>query len=191
MRTTLENQKLEKIIKDCSKGKSKAQEFLYKEYAPKMLGVCLRYSNNLAEAEDTLQDGFIKMFQSIKTYKFKGSFEGWVRRIMVNTALEKFRKSKHIQVVDEVWEDEIDTEEQSITEDIPLNMLLELIQNLPDRYQMVFSLYVLDGYSHNEIAEVMNITVGTSKSNLARGRAILKRKVNEYLNENENKLKIC
>ena len=156
-----------------------------------MLGVCLRYSNNLAEAEDTLQDGFIKMFQSIKTYKFKGSFEGWVRRIMVNTALEKFRKSKHIQVVDEVWEDEIDTEEQSITEDIPLNMLLELIQNLPDRYQMVFSLYVLDGYSHNEIAEVMNITVGTSKSNLARGRAILKRKVNEYLNENENKLKIC
>ena len=143
------------------------------------------------EAEDTLQDGFIKMFQSIKTYKFKGSFEGWVRRIMVNTALEKFRKSKHIQVVDEVWEVEVDEEEQSITNDIPLNMLLELIQNLPDRYQMVFSLYVLDGYSHNEISEVMNITVGTSKSNLARGRAILKQKVNEYLNEKENKLKIC
>jgi RNA polymerase sigma-70 factor (ECF subfamily) len=189
----LENQELEQIIKDCSKGKSKAQEMLYRAFAPKMLGVCLRYSNDLSEAEDSLQDGFIKVFQSIKSYQYKGSFEGWIRRIMVNTALEKFRKSKNIQVVDEIWEPDPDSESEEMIHnaDIPLDILLEMIQTLPDRYQMVFSLYVLDGYTHNEIAEVMNITIGTSKSNLARGRAILKQKVNEYINRNEKKLKIC
>ena len=187
----MENQKLEQIIKDCIKGKSKAQEFLYVEYAPKMLGVCLRYSNDLSEAEDTLQDGFIKVFQNVKSYKFRGSFEGWMRRIMVNTALEKFRKTRNIQVVEEPWEAEDESEEGLNNEDIALDVLLKMIQELPDRYQMVFSLYVLDGYSHNEIAEVMNISVGTSKSNLARGRAILKEKVSRYLNENENKLRIC
>lgn len=189
----MENQELEQIIKDCSKGKSKAQELLYREFAPKMLGVCLRYSNNKSEAEDTLQDGFIKVFQSIKSYKFKGSFEGWIRRVMVNTALEKFRKSKNMQVVDEVWEPDPDTDSDEGIQNanIPLDALLNMIQELPDRYQMVFSLYVLDGYTHNEISEVMSITIGTSKSNLARGRAILKQKVNEFLNEKENKLKIC
>ncbi|WP_243421765.1 RNA polymerase sigma factor [Marinifilum breve] len=189
----MENRELEQIVKECSKGKSKAQELLYREFAPKMLGVCLRYSNDLSEAEDTLQDGFIKVFQSIKSYQFKGSFEGWIRRIMVNTALEKFRKSKNMQVVDEVWEPDPDSEpDESIqSSNIPLEVLLQMVQGLPDRYQMVFSLYVLDGYTHNEISEVMDITVGTSKSNLARGRAILKQKVNDFLSEKENKLKIC
>ncbi|MCT4602398.1 MAG: RNA polymerase sigma factor [Marinifilum sp.] len=189
----MENRELEQIIKDCSKGKSKAQELLYREFAPKMLGVCLRYSNDLSEAEDTLQDGFIKVFQNIKSYQFKGSFEGWIRRIMVNTALEKFRKSKNMQVVDEIWEPDPDSEPEDTTQNanIPLDILLEMIQKLPNRYQMVFSLYALDGYTHNEIAEVMDITVGTSKSNLARGRAILKQKVIEFLSEKENNLKIC
>ncbi|WP_421919913.1 RNA polymerase sigma factor [Marinifilum sp.] len=187
----MENQELEKIIKDCSKGKSKAQELLYRKFAPKMMGVCMRYSNDLSEAEDTLQDGFIKVFQSIKSYKFKGSFEGWIRRIMVNTALEKYRKSKKIQVVDEFWQADPETEDAIQNADIPLDVLLNMIQGLPARYQMVFSLYVLDGYTHNEIAEVMNISVGTSKSNLARGRAILKQKVSVFLSKKENKLKIC
>lgn len=189
----MEKPELEEIIKDCSRGKSKAQELIYRQYAPKMLSVCLRYSNNLSEAEDTLQDAFIKVFQCVKSYKFKGSFEGWIRRIMVNTALEKFRKSKNMQVVDEVWEPDPDPEPEASIQgaDIPLELLLKMIQELPDRYQMVFSLYVLDGYTHNEIAEVMNISVGTSKSNLARGRTILKQKVNAILKENENKLKIC
>lgn len=189
----MEKPELEQIIKDCSKSKSKAQELLYRQFASKMLAVCLRYSNNLSEAEDTLQDGFIKVFQSIKSYKFKGSFEGWIRRVMVNTALEKFRKSKNMQVLDEGWEFDVISEDDEPIQsaDIPLEILLKMIQQLPDRYQMVFSLYVLDGYTHNEIAEVMNISVGTSKSNLARGRAILKQKVNDILKENENKLKIC
>jgi len=156
-----------------------------------MLGVCLRYSKDLAEAEDTLQDGFIKVFQSVKSYQFKGSFEGWMRRIMVNTALEKFRKGKKIQIAEEAFDFEDEGDDNCSDSEISIGILLKMVQELPDRYRMVFSLYVLDGYSHNEIAEVMEISVGTSKSNLARGRAILKQKVNEYLSEKENNLKVC
>ncbi|RUT79192.1 RNA polymerase sigma factor [Ancylomarina longa] len=187
----MENQKLEQIIKDCIKGKSKAQEALYVAYAPKLLGVCMRYSNNRSEAEDNLQDGFLKIFKHIKSYQFKGSFEGWMRRIMVNTALEKFRKAKHVQLVEEPWDREESEMENELKSDIPLDILLNMIQELPNRYQLVFNLYVLDGYTHREIAEVMQISVGTSKSNLARGRAILKHKIGEYLAKKENKLRIC
>jgi RNA polymerase sigma-70 factor (ECF subfamily) len=188
---TLENHQLNQIIKDCTKGKSKAQEFLYVEYAPKMLGVCLRYSKDSAEAEDTLQDGFIKIFQHIKSYQFKGSFEGWMRRIMVNTALEKFRKAKKIPLVEETMDATDDDDDNYSESEISIDVLLNMVQELPDRYRMVFSLYVLDGYPHNEIAEVMNITVGTSKSNLARARAILKQKVRDYLGVKENNLRVC
>lgn len=187
----MENHQLDQIIKDCSKGKSKAQEILYVEFAPKMLGVCMRYSKDLAEAEDTLQDGFIKIFKSIKSYKFKGSFEGWMRRVMVNTALEKYRQNKKIQLVEEPIEIKEDDEDESSSSDISLDILLRMVQELPDRYRMVFSLYVLDGYPHNEIAEEMEISVGTSKSNLARARAILKVKVKEYLGKKEKNLRIC
>jgi len=186
-----QNQKLEQIIQDCIKGKSKAQEALYVAYAPKLLGVCMRYSNNLSEAEDNLQDGFLKIFKHIKSYQFKGSFEGWMRRIMVNTALEKFRKAKHIQRLDEPGEIEEEVMENTVDFDVPLDILLSMIQELPDRYRLGFNLYVLDGYTHPEIAEVMDIAVGTSKSNLARARAILKRRVIEYLKRKENKLRIC
>ncbi len=156
-----------------------------------MLGVCLRYSKDLAEAEDTLQDGFIKIFQNVKSYQFKGSFEGWMRRIMVNTALEKFRKAKKIQLVEEAIDMADDGDVHYSESDISIDILLKMVQELPDRYRMVFSLYVLDGYPHNEIAEEMNISVGTSKSNLARGRAILKQKVRDYLGVKENNLRIC
>lgn len=187
----MENYQLDQIIKDCIKGKSKAQEFLYVEFASKMLGVSLRYSKDLAEAEDTLQDGFIKIFQNIKSYQFKGSFEGWMRRIIVNTALEKFRKAKKIQIVEEFIDIEDNGDENYSESDISIDILLKMVQELPDRYRMVFSLYVLDGYPHNEIAEVMNISVGTSKSNLARGRAILRQKVSNYLSVKENNLRVC
>ncbi|MBI9058799.1 MAG: sigma-70 family RNA polymerase sigma factor [Labilibaculum sp.] len=156
-----------------------------------MLGVCLRYSKDLAEAEDTLQDGFIKIFQNVKSYQFKGSFEGWMRRVMVNTALAKFRQEKKIQLVEEVVDIEDEEDENYAESEISIDILLKMVQELPDRYRMVFSLYVLDGYPHNEIAEVMEITVGTSKSNLARGRAILKQKVKEYLEVKQNNLRVC
>lgn len=114
-----------------------------------------------------------------------------MRRIIVNTALEKFRKVKKIQVVEEAVELADDGDENYSESDISIDILLKMVQELPDRYRMVFSLYVLDGYPHNEIAEVMDISVGTSKSNLARGRGILKQKVNDYLKVKENNLRVC
>lgn len=187
----MKDKKLERIIKDSIKGKSKAQESLYVEYAPKMMGVCLRYAKSYDEAEDILHDGFIKIFHSLKSFRFEGSFEGWMRRVVVNTALERFRNKAQLHPVEEF--DEVEEEDDLDVKDASLEVLLKMIQDLPERYRMVFSLYVLDGYPHNEIAEIMQITVGTSKSNLARARGILKGKLLEYWDEQDHKsnMRIC
>ncbi|RZT95649.1 RNA polymerase sigma-70 factor (ECF subfamily) [Ancylomarina subtilis] len=187
----MKDKKLEQLIKDSIKGKSKAQECLYLEYSPKMMGVCLRYAKSYDEAEDILHDGFIKIFQSLKSFRFEGSFEGWMRRIIVNTALERFRSKTQLHPVEEF--DDIEEDEELDVKDAPLDVLLNFIQDLPERYRMVFSLYVLDGYPHNEIAEVMQISVGTSKSNLARARSILKSKLIAYWDDQDCKsnLRIC
>ena len=187
----MKDKKLERLIKDSIKGKSKSQECLYVEYAPKMMGVCLRYAKSYDEAEDILHDGFIKIFHSLKSFRFEGSFEGWLRRVIVNTALERFRSKTQLQPVEEF--DDVEDEEDIYVKDAPLELLLEMVQDLPDRYRMVFSLYVLDGYPHNEIAEVMQISVGTSKSNLARARNILKEKLVAYWDDQDQKsnMRIC
>lgn len=140
-----------------------------------MFSLCLKYSRNYAEAEDNLQDAFVTIFTKIKQYKNKGSFEGWLKRITINTALQSYRNKG---VLDIVHETEIKDVTLEVTEqNIPINYLLKIIQELPDRYRLVFNLYVLDGYSHKNIAEMLEITEGTSKSNLARARKILKEKV--------------
>ncbi len=187
----MKEKKLEQTIKESIKGKSKAQESLYVDYAPKMMGVCMRYAKSYDEAEDILHDGFIKVFQSLKSFRFDGSFEGWMRRVFVNTALERFRTKTRLLFVEEVGE--IEEDEQVAVKEAPLEVMLKMIQDLPERYRMVFSLYVLDGYSHVEIAELMQIAVGTSKSNLARARLLLKKKVIAYWNKQDckNNLKIC
>lgn len=183
---------LERIIKDCIKGKDKSRELLYRTFAPKMFGVCLQYSRDYTEAEDTLQDGFIKVFQNIKSYGFNGSFEGWIRRIMVNTALEKYRKNRKLYMVDQV-DDVVDDSEDLGSPQLPMDLLLKMVQELPDRYRMVFNLYVMDGYTHQQISREMGISDGTSKSNLARARMILKKKVKEYIGSQENNktLTVC
>jgi len=171
---------LEQLIKKCKKRERKAQEELFKLYSTKIFSVCLKYSRNKAEAEDNLQDSFMTIFNKIEQYNFKGSFEGWIRRITVNTVLQKYRKEK--EKLFEIIPDEIeDVVELTIdrTEDIDLDYLLSLIQQLPDRYRLTFSMYVLDGYSHREISELLEISEGTSKSNLARARMILKAKIEE------------
>lgn len=169
---------LRKIIDDCAAGKPKAQEALYRMFAPKMFGVCLRYSASQQEAEDNLQDGFIKVFANIKGFRHEGSFEGWMRRIMVNVALEKYRKNKVVFGVEDMrLYDNADTSEDILSV-LSEQELLRLIQELPPRYRMVFNLYVIEGWSHKEISEELEISEGTSKSNLARARDILKRKVN-------------
>lgn len=168
---------LRKIISECAAGNSRAQERLYSMLAPKMFGVCLRYAKDRTEAEDNLQDGFVKVFMNIGRFRHEGSLEGWVRRIMVNVSLEKFRKQHLMHPVEDVTIYEGVPDYDDILAKISAEELVGLIQILPPRYRMVFNLYVMEGMNHNEISEQMGISVGTSKSNLARARDILKRKV--------------
>jgi RNA polymerase sigma factor (sigma-70 family) len=169
---------LEQLIIDCKKNNQNAQAQLYRLFSAKFFGICLKYSSNYAEAQDNLQDGFLIIFNKIEQFNFKGSFEGWAKRIMINNALQKFRGVRFLEIVND--EDFIDEVVEIDDEDVSLDYLLEIIQELPDRYRLVFSLYVLDGYSHKEIAEMLSITTGTTKSNLARARLILKEKIEAF-----------
>lgn len=170
---------LEEIIYKCMEGNGKAQTELYRLFSPKMYGVCLRYAKDNANAEDILQEGFVRVFTKINQFGFKGSFEGWMRRIMVNTALEKFRKNDRLYPVEDMSAYEsIEYTEETLSS-ISADELMKIIQSLPPRYRMVFNLYAIEGYTHIEIGEMMNITEGTSKSNLSRARMILQKKVAE------------
>ncbi len=171
---------LEKIIKSCIEGKRKAQEELYKLFSKKMYGVCLCYSKDYTQAEDVLQEAFVKIFQNIKQFQNKGSFEGWIRKIVVNTALEKFRKQHLLLDEREVYNYHDNFSYDDIISDITAKDLLQLVQELSPQYRMVFCLYAIDGYSHEEIADQLGISEGTSKSNLSRARKILQDKVNTY-----------
>lgn len=127
------------------------------------------------EAEDNLHDSFMTIYEKIDQFKFKGSFEGWIKRITVNTVLQKYRKEEFMNVVSENTEEE--PEEDAVYEDISLPVLLRYIQELPNKYRITFNMYVLDGYTHKEISEQLGTTQGTSKSNLARARNILKERI--------------
>jgi len=170
-------------------GDARAQTELYRLFAPKMFGICLRYAKDSTEAEDNLQEGFVKVFTYIKGFKHQGSFEGWMRRIMVNVSLEKYRKQHLMYPVEDVGVYEKQNFSNEILDKITAEELVEVIQQLSPRYRMVFNLYVMEGMNHQEISKEMNISVGTSKSNLARARDILKNKVRELygdIKENTN-----
>ena len=181
-------EELDKLIKECAAGKQQAQANLYHMFSPKMYGVCLRYAKDASEAEDSLQEGFLKVFTNIKSFRNEGSLEGWIRRIMVNVSLEKYRKQYMLQPVEDVSVYEKGAYSDDIISNISANDLLEMIQELPPRYKLVFNLYVMEGMSHQEIAKEMNITEGTSKSNLARARMILQQKVNHRFGEHRVKM---
>ncbi|WP_324720252.1 RNA polymerase sigma factor [Salinimicrobium sp. HB62] len=170
---------IKQLIQKCKKQDIKAQEQLYKMFAHKLFPVCLKYSSSYQQAEDNLQDAFLMIFKNMPQYKNKGSFEGWMKRIVINTALQKYRKQTVFEIIRDDYhkEPEIEVGEDEVSVDY----LLEIIQQLPDRYRQVFNLYVLDGFSHKEIAEMLNISTGTSKSNLARARVILKEKIENSL----------
>ena len=172
---------LEKLIADCKQGDRKAQAKLYRKYSPILFGICLKYSRNKTEAEDNLHDSFMTIFNKIGQYSGKGSFEGWMKRISVNTVLQKYRKEEHLNIVSENTEEEVDVD--SGRADIPLQTLLQYIQELPNKYRLTFNMYVLDGYSHKEISEKLGTSTGTSKSNLARARMILKGKIEKEQNK--------
>lgn len=171
---------LKQLINDCQNNDRKAQQQLYELFSSKLFALCLKYSRNYEEAQDNFQDGFVLIFKKIEQYSFKGSFEGWLKRVMINNVLQQYRKETFLSLVHENIED--DTEIEIEEDDVSMEFLTKIIQELPDRYRLVFNLYVIDGYSHQDIAEMASITVGTSKSNLARARAILKNKIEAYKN---------
>lgn len=170
---------LEEIIYKCWEGNSKAQTELYRLFSPRMYGVCLRYAKDSADAEDILQEGFVRVYTKIRQFEFKGSFEGWMRRIMVNTALERFRKHDRLYPVEEMSIYESTEWVEETISSISAGELMKIIQELPPRYRMVFNLYAIEGYSHLEIGAMMKISEGTSKSNLSRARMILQKRVTE------------
>ncbi len=166
---------IEQLIHECTKNNIKSQEQLYKLLAPKLFAVCLKYSCNYEEAQDNLQESFLVIFEKIGQFKNTGSFEGWAKRIVINYVLQQYRNQKIFEIISEkiAVEEEVEIDDENVS----LEFLTKIIQELPDRYRLVFNLYVIDDYSHKEIAEMLGITIGTSKSNLARAKAILKQKI--------------
>lgn len=172
--------KLHTVIQGCQDHNPAAQRELYDLFKTKMFGICLRYAGNYDDAQDILQDAFIKVFEKIHQFGFKGAFEGWIRRIMVNTALEKFRLHYRQVPIDERNAEAEVEESKDVIAEIDAGELLRIVQELTPRYRIVFNLYALEGYSHKEISKMLNISEGTSKSNLSRARAILQDKVSKY-----------
>lgn len=160
------------VIQECRKGNTKAQEELYKHFAPKMLGLCMRYSRDKETTHDLLQEGFIKVFMNLSEYNGSGSFEGWIRRIFINCALERIRKNKFLP---EFREENITLEDSfpSALEEMSAAELLQIIRELPPGYQTIFNLFAIEGFSHKEIGEMLHITEGTSRSQYARARQTL------------------
>lgn len=166
----------QELIDGCVAGNHRAQEALYKKYASKMFGVCLRYSSSRMEAEDTLHEGFMTVFETLERFESRGSFEGWVRRIMINTALKKYKRERVYQLMD--FNADVSDESASESDFSPLQKmqtddLVKMIQKLAPGYRNIFNLYAIEGYNHREIGEVLGISEGTSKSQMARARALL------------------
>jgi RNA polymerase sigma-70 factor (ECF subfamily) len=172
------HEELNQLIQECCRGNRQSQSRLYSYLSPKMFVVCQRYSKSREEAEETLHEGFVKMFEHLHQYKFAGAFEGWVRKIMVNCALQKFRKKTHLHAVVNIEENASQySDNENISAQLSAKELMQLVQKLPPAYQMVFNLYVFEGMKHREIAELLGISEGTSKSNLSDARTILQKAV--------------
>jgi RNA polymerase sigma factor (sigma-70 family) len=169
----------QRLAQGCAANRPAAQEELFNRYYRKMFGVCLRFVKDRDQAEDVLQDGFIKVFKKIGDYKGEGSLEGWVRRIMVNCAIEHYRKNNRFITIDESYApEETDTAADSVSS-MAAEEILALVQELPSGYRTVFNLFAIEGYGHQEIADMLGISTGTSKSQLFRAREILAEKINK------------
>jgi len=160
------------------------QELLYQRFSSKMYAVCLRYASNTDDAQDLLQEGFIKVFRNLAKFRKEGSFEGWVRRVFVNTAIEHYRKKVNLNSIGDREEQTIADASLNILDQLGEQDIIGLVQELAPGYRSVFNMYVIEGYSHKEIGEIMGISEGTSKSQLARAKAILQKKVEEFLDNN-------
>ena len=168
------------LVKKCIEGDNRAQKKLFDLFAPKLFGVCLRYMKDHDLAQDTLQDGFVKIFTKLSDYNGKGSFEGWMRRITVNTCLDQLRKDQKLKVntpIDDV--SFLVKDNHWIEEELTAKDLLKLVESLPDGYRVVFNMFAIEGYSHKEIAERLNVSENTSKSQFSRAKSHLRRKLIE------------
>ena len=170
-------EKLEILLKGSRKGKPKSQEALYRRFAAAMYGICLQYASCEEDAQDIMQEGFVKVFRKLDQVNNPAAFPGWIRRVMINTALEKYRSQVILQRMDDVREEADEALDDGIFDKLTCQELVELIQTLSPRYRMVFNLYAIDGYTHQEISEELGISIGTSKSNLSRARGVLQEKI--------------
>ncbi|WP_370089863.1 RNA polymerase sigma factor [Ekhidna sp.] len=178
----------EELLEGCRKGKASSQRDMYDRLAPKMLGVCLRYIKDREEAEHVMIGGIVKVFEKLDQFKSEGSFEGWVRRIMVNECLMYIRKNRNMSLETDI-ENVTDSPNLNVMEDsLDQADLLKLIGELPVGYRTVFNLYAIEGYNHAEIAEQLNISENTSKSQLSRARKWLQTKLAEIESEIENNI---
>jgi RNA polymerase sigma factor (sigma-70 family) len=171
----------EELIRGCLREEPACQKELFNRYASRMLGVCNRYARNGNDAEDILQDAFIKVFDKLRQFKFEGSFEGWIRRIMVNTALKKYSLRRYEKEVSgyELKDRDESGMEPSAYSHLSQKELMELINHLPDGYRLIFNLYVIEGYQHDEIAQMLGIQPGTSRSQLVKARTMLQKQLLE------------
>lgn len=168
----------ENLIAECLKNNRKAQKLLYDKYSSKLMGVCLRYTNSRQDAEDVLIEGFINIFQKLSMYSGEGSFEGWMKRIMINGAISHYRANNKYRFHEDI-EDcyEIKRNEETAIERLEVKQLLKLIETMPKGYKMIFNFFVVEGYSHREIAEMLDISEGTSKSQFSKARKWLQNKL--------------
>jgi RNA polymerase sigma-70 factor (ECF subfamily) len=189
-----EDKQFKQLIDGCLQGDRRSQQAVYKLLYGKMKAVCLRYTRDSDLAMDVLQEGFIKVFQNMERFSGSGSFEGWVRRIMVNLSIDRFRKSKNDFILmndamsAEEWEDEIEEEELAEQDqyDFKPHQIIEAMQQLSPAYRTVFNLYVFENYTHQDIADALGVSVGTSKSNFAKAKRNMKKiLLKNYGNTNE------
>jgi RNA polymerase sigma-70 factor (ECF subfamily) len=175
------------ILDGCIRGERKYHMALYNLFSAKMFSVCLRYANDYNVAQDLLQEGFIKVYKNIAKFRREGSFEGWVRRIFVNTAIEHFRRNVTLYAIHDNETRVYEHYDDNALETLKHQDILNMIQTLSHGYRTVFNLYVIEGYSHKEIGEMMNISEGTSKSQLARARYLLQKKIMDMSKTAESK----
>jgi RNA polymerase sigma factor (sigma-70 family) len=169
------------LIAGSIRGDRKMQQELYDRFASKMYGVCLRYAGSTEEAEDILQEGFIKIFRKLESYRGEGSFEGWIRRIFVNTAIEYYRKKTYLQPITEQEEATVEGKYLSVLDSLAEKDIIKLVQQLSPGYRTVFNMYVVEGYTHKQIANLLGISEGTSKSQLSRAKQILQEMVRTHI----------
>ena len=181
--------KLDDIIAGCIAGKRQSQEELYRILSPKMYAVCLQYASDADEASDFLQEGFIRVFTRIKSYRGEGSFEGWVRRIIVNTALQFIRKKRQLYVVNEEITEDAGYQMPHIHYELEAEDLLRMIKELPVNQRIIFNLYAIEGYNHAEIESMTGMPENTSKSHLHRARTALKKMLDRSIPSGSKKLR--